>query len=701
MTEVWKNNEARTKQIRYFTPHGEMHFRAVEHILFRLIPGKSHKKLTSYEKFLLLASAWLHDIGMLRGVLPGDITMEDAEIRETHHIRSEKFIGEKYREVGVLEREATAFGIMARFHRRRCLLSNCPAILPISGEGRVRLRLLAAYLRLADALHVDQTRAPDDQYAVMLAYDIPRKEKLHWLRSKFIIGIDVDPGNQEIVVYFKRPVNREVEDSQAIRRTHRTLDSVYNLVMQDLENELNTVQEPLFKANISYYLRVTKQVVDVESDEQLARDIESIFNFYHLLDNPSSSALSKILLGAVGGILEAYQKQQDEKLTSKEQVFITISAFLDDVEESVLKSRRCHTGLRLFVDGIREILKTKMVEVQDLVNWIEGRNEIWEETRDKLRRNAMMAFQESLSARKKDGKVNILLYGYSELVIKALCGFRDAEISKLASKDGGLLLQESGLDGLEKKASDIFRIFVCEGQPKNNTSWGGRIVFHDGIRYAQSLAEKGFPKIYVVPDAVASTLMMPDDLNEGVPRIDFVMVGANGFDHQRFRHSAGHLMVVASANFAKQATYALGSGGRETPTLILAVSTDKFDAESCIDDSASGKSEESANGESKPIVTDGWKFRQPFGREPVRSHVFVSQDPNYRTTLGEAGSSILFYNPREDSVPIDFVDIVITEKAWLARTNHEKEWDGLFIANFTGSESAPAKAHPADSGSEK
>ncbi len=52
--------------IKYHTPHGPDHCRAVEDQLHKLIPGDNNRKLSEGERFLLLAAAWLHDLASVK-----------------------------------------------------------------------------------------------------------------------------------------------------------------------------------------------------------------------------------------------------------------------------------------------------------------------------------------------------------------------------------------------------------------------------------------------------------------------------------------------------------------------------------------------------------------------------------------------------------------------------------------------------------
>jgi hypothetical protein len=68
----------------YYTPHDFSHSLNVEDILNWLIPDEKKKEMDSYEIFLLLVSAWLHDWGMV-----GSASEDPEIIRKTHHIRTQ------------------------------------------------------------------------------------------------------------------------------------------------------------------------------------------------------------------------------------------------------------------------------------------------------------------------------------------------------------------------------------------------------------------------------------------------------------------------------------------------------------------------------------------------------------------------------------------------------------------------------------
>ena len=183
----------------------------------------------------------------------------------------------------------------------------------------------------------------------------------------------------------------------------------------------------------------------------------------------------------------------------------------------------------------------------------------------------------------------------------------------------------------------------------------------------------------MIPDAVAPSLIASNISDDKFPQIDFVLVGANGFDDRMFRHSAGHLMAVAASHFAKVIR---GNNKSDTlgrsPVLILSVMSDKY---------AKQETSQSSSKISKAgriIEKGGWLFSSPFAGEAIRDNAFFTQDKNLQESLKEHEGKILFYNPREDTIPIEHVDVVISEYAYLVKesiTNWAKKWTGENIAN--------------------
>ena len=713
-------------QGRWYTPHGTDHYKSVERILGQLLPPKKRARLTESERFFLLSSAWLHDIGMIKGLFDWDCNKFDFDdIREEHHRRSEKYINESYAMLGIKQHETEAFGLIARFHRRRCDLGCCHKYIALPEHGTMKIRLLSAYLRLADALHMDQTRAPDKKYALMLAYNIPTQSKLHWLKSKFVIGMECDHANKRIIRHLKAPNN-------GCGQIDESLDRIYKDILCDLNEELDTVKKTLYNGGLSYFTDVEKRVHKVELDKLLNDELANVLNSYAIIDNPSSSALCGLIVTTVMNLINqtcSNKEEPSEKKSNKGEPSGNINRgrekcserkeldhfrgivnkFLQEIDDEVLKNRRCHSGLLNLKHKIKEIFKDGE-NISECRNRIRKIQDEFKTNRIAVRKNANLAFHEIESYKankngegkkteekgnskrteeestkvKLDDKKNtlkVLLYGYSELALKALCGFRDALITKELKIFENLVIRpgrpEKKSDeykpfhklDIEKITSDKIEIFVCEGQPKNQTKWGGRVAYHDGLRYAQALKKRKFTKIYLVPDAVAPTLIknQPGE-KEGGPVIDYIIVGANGFNEEKFKHSAGHMMTAVAKEFFEKKE---GEKKKHYPFLVLALLADKFEAQyEC--------EEIRESNECGPYRQDGWPFRRRFDKEALRKKVFISQSVDTKALITSLNkdvdgddSGVMIYNPREDAIEIEYVDVIISENGWVI---NEEDW---------------------------
>ncbi|MGD9978846.1 MAG: hypothetical protein AB7S54_13045, partial [Bacteroidales bacterium] len=131
------NDSKHSEQLKWFTIHGREHSLALENNLYCLIPTpyesksdnsefcsnnyefKGREVLTESERFFLIISAWLHDLGMIK-FSDKDKELSDEQIRDNHHSRSEKYIVNNFSKLQISEGEASLLGIMAYYHRRRC-----------------------------------------------------------------------------------------------------------------------------------------------------------------------------------------------------------------------------------------------------------------------------------------------------------------------------------------------------------------------------------------------------------------------------------------------------------------------------------------------------------------------------------------------------------------------------------------------------
>jgi hypothetical protein len=182
---------------RYYTDHTVDHSERVIALLDGLTAGMmaTEKRLSPTEVWVLLAAAYLHDIGMQNERFAGG----DIDEIRAHH--NEQTAGMIY---AIFEDPANAFPIpltgdpalveavalAAKGHRRVNL--DGPEYEPfVHGGETVRLRLLAALLRFADELDVDHRRV---DIAQMKLLALPVESQLHWWRCHYVGGVSIVDG---------------------------------------------------------------------------------------------------------------------------------------------------------------------------------------------------------------------------------------------------------------------------------------------------------------------------------------------------------------------------------------------------------------------------------------------------------------------------------------------------------------------------
>jgi len=233
-------------RFRYYTDHGPGHSEAVIKILDKLTEGV---ELSEYENFLLKCSAWLHDIGMLRRE-GGDINDPEVcnRIREEHHKRSAEYISKHWREIGLSdETEAAIIQWICYAHSSKVDIEDkVPA-----GEN-VRTRLLAALLRLADALDCREDRLPPEEYRRLP--QIPRESQEEYWKHEIVKKVEIKGSKIYVEILLKYKDHKE--------------KNVADKVKEKIKKELNSVREVLERYNLHFELDFNNDIEPPELEER-------------------------------------------------------------------------------------------------------------------------------------------------------------------------------------------------------------------------------------------------------------------------------------------------------------------------------------------------------------------------------------------------------------------------------------------------
>ncbi len=223
---------------RYYTDHTTAHSKRIITLLDGLTAGmmSTPRRLSPTEIYVLLAAAYLHDIGMQNERFAGG----NLEKIRTHHNEltaemiyavfedpANAFHIPLARDPGVAE--ATA--LVAAGHRGVDLDSADYEPLPHGGET-LRLRLLAALLRFGDELDIDHRRVDIEQIKLLA---LPEDSQLHWWKCHYVSGLSI--ADEFIRITYRFPHDRL--DYEVL---------IAPLVERDVRDKLAALEE-IFRAN--------------------------------------------------------------------------------------------------------------------------------------------------------------------------------------------------------------------------------------------------------------------------------------------------------------------------------------------------------------------------------------------------------------------------------------------------------------------
>jgi translation initiation factor 2B subunit (eIF-2B alpha/beta/delta family) len=596
-----------------FTPHGPSHFGHVENWVRQLIPEPKWHELSPEERKILTWSSWTHDIGMLLATHP--VATPDAIIRNEHVEVSAKWVCDNYEVIGLTELEAQVIADVNRYHSRKNDIDSCPERRLFNGQY-VRTRLLAAYLRLADALEVSRERVGEDLHHRfgLLVHQMSQENDstlFHWIKSFVVSGIAVRHESQEIRVEFMRAEGFDDGKYEFVKR----------YVLNEIEDELASVERVLAEGGLSSFLTVSADevwLVHGRVQEQLKNAIQRVLDYVKMAQSPTSTAVTRAALDATEALLEKSTIRNDGR--GRSLSFVDGMELLERSLKHQLKVRKCHNELRrlyefihdlLEQDGIgyekydplaADLLKAYVVRFKALV----GRDA----ARERLQvDNFQSALQSIVDSHSEGAPWTFLLYGCSETVAISL---------------------------RELERNHEVRVWIAEGRPKTRHGAHNAPTYVDAETYVAQLRSAGFRghHIYVIPDATIATAFDRSRNGAGpLGSIHAVIIGTNGIYVEpeiSVAHAAGHLGVAIVAKAFNVPVIVLGSSAK-------------------IAKRSNREREASSRG-------DQWL---PTSAEAIRR-------------LRKEKCNIE-WNPREDHIPFNLLAAIVTEDGIVAQTTGVEE----------------------------
>jgi translation initiation factor 2B subunit (eIF-2B alpha/beta/delta family) len=666
--EIVKKNYKTHPHSFPFTIHDATHCLNVEYYIYKSIPVEKINSLRPREKFLLIASVWLHDIGMIPTLFwdkskysfskypskeklkelvnqerdPADLDLIKREedtlsylkfIRENHSDRSGLFI-RCNKEILQLEKDYVSSSL-ENFSDDIDLISQICELHPRKASekleeknsadwiaSQIRTPLLIGYLRLADALHIPD-KGEETDFLNFLSMGLDTETQYHWFKSEFTKKIIPLPKEHKIIVFIKIPGSPQKKISK--EEWTKLIEPLQITVKNELQDELDSIKDILCKGGISFYSVIeTRAAVDValnkdyliEKYRQMLKNIDLLFNTSKA---PSSSLIAGNIVKTIGLLLEIQEK--DKKIEMDKQIRNLKRYYKNVLQDEMEKKRALHALIKDIEKDIIAILKEyDTMKHQNGIpenRWYASlRTQIGElkekiNTWDQKRKEVLGKLAENSSGLFTNGP--ILLYGYSDTVLQC--------IEYILKANPGLNLT----------------LYVCEVRSRTEYRYNNRLKFSDGlmnIRAIKQIEDRINPKpdpkkkkritMYYMPDSGVSHLFTV------IPNIK-VILSVNAFDKNgNATHTLGARAITDCANSNKRPVYII------TESLKFVI-------------------------KDLPEIMEHEKIeheKNPEHEEKSRTVHWLTTDTDFTPILKGCES----YNPREDVIPYHNITKFYTEK---------------------------------------
>lgn len=579
---VWENSRLPI----LYTPYDHIHCAYVERQVYELIPNIK-QVLSPKEIFLLIASVWLHDIGMCPELFMDESVANefnttkdlDRKVRNEHPMRSKRYIKEKGSDFGLAAEDIEHLSIISFLHRHKNydgLKEECKN--PKTDDG-IRRALLIAYLRLVDALQIPR-KTDTKEFKLFLSLGVDFESRLHRFKSMYAKRLLPDPDKLSITIVLKRPGGVDQDEMFPLQELLKT----------EVQDEIDSVRDVFYlyyRDKVPVYLTVecvSEEVSNMSEDERVL--LKELLRNIELFDpalTPNASSVIDNVISQVKLFLNSdkpsnsirnlinYKKRIIDDIIKQRPSQILLSKVSKIIDDKLQKDA---SGNELLVKSIKESICS------------------WEEQRIKA-----IELIPKMSISILACGSPILLYGYSFSVIKCI-------------------------EYYFKKMKRGLEIYICEGRTKTTYRYNNRLMYSDCVKYAlkikelienfQDIPDHSSSKIYIVTDSCVSNLFYNG-------RISKVLFGANGIDLDgNISHTMGHLSIADMASLHKVPVY---------------------------------------------VIADSCKIG-PFEKDKMdlnRDNMWLTTDIDYTSKL----EAFTFYNPREDIVPPDRIEAIITEKGML------------------------------------
>jgi hypothetical protein len=418
--------------------------------------------------------------------------------------------------IGALqEMLSTAVGTCIKYHRKKWSIDNCPDVRFLFGEP-IRTRLIAAFLRVADGMHVDRSRVTEPEYQML---DLPHTARLHWLQSFVVSSIFENPATKSITINFDIP--DEWDRSHEEAKWYTMARRFFSLIRNHVEEEVYSVNSVFAEAKFPIYQFVNYKIDRVPGVPQDRRhSLWGVLCGVDLSFAKSSSSRLSIFAKAACSLIRVIRRGRGPRTEDARKEF---NALINKIDKENKEERWCHFGLWNVIEWYKAITES----TDDDLHW---------EKAETLFTN-VHEYQENIGQFYGDASSSIYHQPWAESI-------RGADAVVVFSRS---LTVVSALKGLGLEAKPGFEIVVLEGSPRSRFMGRDALVYHDGLIYANDFRAEGFERVSLYPDIAIGSVL------EGFQKRDakvIVAVGANGINPKTKTcfHALGHTTLVKVAD---------------------------------------------------------------------------------------------------------------------------------------------------------
>lgn len=433
--------------------HGEQHCWAMEFAIHRLIPRRYYELLKEEERFLLLTSPWILNIAWNRA-------WNKPERLDDDYLEANEYLNNPANQVdlGISPDEAKVLNFMILYHRSNKRLEDCPPELHVGPEP-IKVRLLTAYLRLADAIHIDDNISGPSSLFYFLD-DPGSPELFHWFKNKLRLSIEPDPDDNTINMYVQSPIPIS--------------ESLIQRVKEDLELHVDAVSKTLLIYDVTKYLSVNLEylrqgppLTDVDKNE-----VGRLLKEFALSFPRNAGVLQELYISSVKS---AFKKSD-----------ISAPAIINEIKQVQAIAKESYSFRPYHIAFARMINEVNTLLMEDVA---EGNKadalKQWADSTQRAREERLERVSEWGSNVLRDFD-HFLLFGFSNTII------------------GTMKTTFSGNNAL---GNDI-HIYVCEAHNKSRFDLIGRLIYVDGMNYASQLrAELPKATVTLIPDITVADVL--------------------------------------------------------------------------------------------------------------------------------------------------------------------------------------------------